>query len=278
MPSTTDALQQALIKLKAVLLSHASGRIIRIAYSGGLDSRFLAFFAASCGLQVELLHASGGQISVRESEDALARAREIGLTVRVVPVRLPSPQVLAEAGRQRCYVCKHALFSELKKQAAEALCDGGNASDALAFRPGERAVRELGVHSPLAEAGLTKPMIREAASRLGLPDPGQAARPCLMTRFDYGDAPDERRLKLTAQAEDFLSGLQELKRGFRLRWLGRQPLLHVSAANALSSDDLEAIRGRLVEYLPELKDVRTQVLESLSGWFDRRRKPVTAGS
>lgn len=278
MPSTTDALQQALTKLKAVLLSLASERGIRIAYSGGLDSRFLAFFAASCGLRVELLHARAGQISARESEDALARAREIGLTVRVVPVRLPSPQVLASAGRQRCYVCKHALFSALKNLAAEPLCDGSNASDALAFRPGERAVRELGVRSPLAEAGLTKPMIREAASRLGLSDPGQAARPCLMTRFDYGDAPDERRLTLTAQAEDFLSGLRELRKGFRLRWLGRQPLLHVSAANALSSDDLEAIRDRLIERLPELEDVRTEVLESLSGWFDRRRKPAAAGS
>lgn len=128
------------------------------------------------------------------------------------------------------------------------------------------------MHTPLADAGLTKPMIRAAAALLGLPDPQQPARPCLLTRFDYGDAPDARRLSLTQQVEDFLSELPELKAGFRLRWLGDQPLLHVASANGFSSEELRAIQTRLTERFSELGPIHIEVMDNLSGWFDRRRE------
>ena len=115
-----------------------------------------------------------------------------------------------------------------------------------------------------------------AAVRLGLPDPQQPARPCLLTRFDYGDAPDARRLRLTQQVEDFLSELPELKAGFRLRWLGEKPLLHVASANGSSSEDLQSIQTRLAERFPELNSVHIEVMDNLSGWFDRRREVADA--
>ena len=180
------------------------------------------------------------------------------------------PQQLAQAGRDRCYVCKRAIFTALLAEAVAPLCDGSNASDTLVFRPGSRAIRELGVHTPLTDAGLTKPQIRTAATKLGLADPQQPARPCLLTRFDYGDAPDEKRLQLTQQAEEFLSGLPQLSAGFRVRWLGQRPLLHVSAANALTDKDLSSICEQLTEKIPELRGVQAEVMENLSGWFDRK--------
>ena len=170
-----EEIERALQRLRDVLKNTAENNRLCIAYSGGLDSRFLAFFASRCGLEVELLHASAAHVSLTESQDAVDRAQAMGLTVRVVHPPLPSPEALAAAGRNRCYVCKRSIFSFLQKQAPAPLCDGSNASDALVFRPGSRAIKELGVHTPLADAGLTKPMIRAAAALLGLPDPQQPA-------------------------------------------------------------------------------------------------------
>ena len=265
-----DDIDKALERLQFRLQVLACENRLSIAYSGGLDSRFLAFYAVRCGFEVELLHACAAHVSVTETQQALRKALEIGLPVRLVKPRLPSPQELAQAGRQRCYVCKRAIFSELQHQACAPLCDGSNASDARVFRPGSRAIKELGVHTPLADAGLEKSMIRTAAARLGLSDPQQPARPCLMTRFDYGDAPDERRLLLTQKAEDFLEAMPELAAGFRLRWLGEKALLHVSADNALTMQELQAIAARLGEHLPALKGISVEVMNDLSGWFDRR--------
>lgn len=270
---TQDAqLQTALLRLRDGLQKIASSGCISIAYSGGLDSRFLAFFAARAGLTVDLLHAHSAHISQKETDEAIRRANDFGLAVRVIEPQLPTPQELARAGRERCYVCKRAIFSALLRAASAPLCDGSNASDAKVFRPGSRAIRELGVHTPLAEAGLTKPMIRQAAAALGLADPQQPARPCLLTRFDYGDEPDAKRLKLTQLAEDFLQTCPELKAGFRLRWQGQQALLHIASANALNLAQVHELTERLVRHFPALAGVSAEVLETLSGWFDRPKK------
>ena len=153
-----EEIERALQRLRDVIKNTAENNRLCIAYSGGLDSRFLAFFASKCGLKVELLHASAAHVSPSESQNAVDRALAMGLTVRVVHPPLPSPEALAAAGRNRCYVCKRSIFSFLQKQAPAPLCDGSNASDALVFRPGSRAIKELGVHTPLADAGLTKPI------------------------------------------------------------------------------------------------------------------------
>lgn len=263
-------LETKLLCLREILSRTTDQGGLSIAYSGGLDSRFLAFFAARNGFDVELLHASAAHVSQAETSDAVRRAQDMGLTVRVVYPQLPSPQQLAQAGRDRCYVCKRAIFTALLAEAVAPLCDGSNASDTLVFRPGSRAIRELGVHTPLTDAGLTKPQIRTAATKLGLADPQQPARPCLLTRFDYGDAPDEKRLQLTQQAEEFLSGLPQLSAGFRVRWLGQRPLLHVSAASRLTDKELGSICEQLTERMPALCGLKAEVMENLSGWFDRK--------
>lgn len=266
------ALSEALGRLAACLSAIAGQGPVRgvsVAYSGGIDSRFLAFFAAQRGLTVELLHAAGGHVSKEETAEAQERAEAMNLTVRLVSAALPSPQALAKAGRERCYVCKRSIYSALKKTASYPLCDGGNADDMHVFRPGSRAVAELGVHTPLAQAGMTKAMIRAAASQMGLSDPQQPARPCLLTRFDYGDTPDAGRLLLTEEAENFLQAQPELKAGFRLRWVEGTPELHASAQNALTGEALEAVRERLAARFASLSNVRVRVLERLSGWFDR---------
>ena len=226
----TDALPQA---LKDAVAAASFDGTVTIAYSGGLDSRFLAFAASKLGYHVVLLHVAGPHMAPSESEGAVKDARDMGLTVTVITANPLGITELAAAGKNRCYVCKRHVFTELLKHAAGGrLCDGTNASDLTVYRPGRKALTELGIHSPLAEAGIGKPDIRRIARTMGMAHPDQAARPCLLTRFPYGMMPDAGTLSLIAEAEDWLEAQPEA-RGlkFRLRFPNPQKrdeaVLHV---------------------------------------------------
>lgn len=189
-----------------------------VALSGGLDSRFLCHMALASGCDVLALHADGPHVPPAESEAARRWARERGLRlldVAYAPLALPE---VATNSRERCYACKRGLLAALRRALAAAgeadrvLCDGGNADDLHAFRPGLRAVAEAGVRSPLALAGLGKDAIRALARATGLEHPDQAARPCLLTRLAYGMRPRARLLARLARAEAALAALDETDR------------------------------------------------------------------
>lgn len=263
-------------RLQAALeaASGGTGRVT-IAYSGGLDSRFLAFCAVRAGFGVRLLHAAGAHVSPEDTREALELARAMGLEAETVRPPLASPATLARAGRERCYVCKKAIFAHLKAMAEGGrLCDGTNASDRGTFRPGARALAELGVHSPLAEAGFEKPEIRRQAAALGLPLPGQAARPCLLTRFPYGVEPSAEALRLVADVEAWLAGRPAAAGlSFRLRFPdGRHPALHLERAGLEDGDSgrPEAIRQELLAHFgAALEGLTVTVMDRLSGYYDR---------
>ena len=188
-----------------------------VAFSGGIDSRFLSHAALLSGCDVLAVHARGPHIPAGESAHALAWARRRGLPLLVVdfdPLSLPE---VATNSHQRCYACKIGLLSAIGKALAQAgqqgrvLCDGSNADDLVAYRPGLRALQEADVMSPLAESGMDKAAIRAAARATGLDDPEQRARPCLLTRLAYGLAPDADVLARLAAAEEALSGLVDLE-------------------------------------------------------------------
>ncbi len=195
-----------------------------VAYSGGLDSRFLCHAALLCGCDVLALHVFGPHIPPQESAGATAWAQQRGLPLRTAqfdPLALPE---VATNSQQRCYGCKTGLVSLLRGELAalaeqgqgRVLCDGTNADDLQAYRPGLRALEEGRVRSPLAEAGLSKADIRKAASATGLDRPDQRARPCLLTRMAYGMRPDAPTLARLAAAEDDLAKAGPLG-DFRLR-------------------------------------------------------------
>lgn len=180
-----------------------------IAYSGGLDSRFLCHAALLCGCDVLAVHVYGPHIPPQESAEAAAWAQKRGLplhTARFDPLALHEVEYNSP---QRCYGCKTGLIALLRAELAHVaqtdlgrvLCDGTNADDLQAYRPGLRALTEGDVRSPLAEAGLTKAQVREAARATGLDRPDQRARPCLLTRLAYGMRPDAATLARLAAAE-----------------------------------------------------------------------------
>ncbi len=185
-----------------------------VAFSGGIDSRFLSHAALLSGCDVLAVHARGPHIPAGESAHALAWAKGRGLPLLVVdfdPLSLPE---VSTNSRQRCYACKTGLLAAIGAALAQAgqqgrvLCDGSNADDLVAFRPGLRALQEAGVVSPLAESGMDKAAIRAAARATGLDDPDQRARPCLFTRLAYGLEPDADVLARLAAAEEALAGLE----------------------------------------------------------------------
>lgn len=184
-----------------------------LAFSGGLDSRFLSFAALRAGCDVLAVHAQGPHILPEESREATAWAMRRGLPLIVLtydPLTLPA---VAAGSRERCYACKQGLLAAvcaLPEMQGRTVCDGSNADDLHAFRPGLRALAEAGVRSPLAEAGLSKALIRARAAALGLDRPEQRARPCLLTRFAYDVAPDAATLLRLAACEVELAQLFSL--------------------------------------------------------------------
>ncbi len=260
--------------LRKVLEDMAPDGRFALAYSGGLDSRFLAFAAKRLGLEPILLHVAGPHIAPSETAEALERAAQMGLEVRVLSFT-PPLEDLARARKLRCYVCKRAIFAELRAEAERIrpglpLCDGTNQSDLGVYRPGMKALTELGVLSPLAQAGLAKPDIRRIGRMTGFPDPEQRARPCLLTRFPYGAAPSARTLERLAAAETLVETALAGSRGFRIRVPEPgKPILHLEASQDKEKD--EALLSSLLKSLREgFGGIAGEVVPTLSGYYDRK--------
>lgn len=187
-----------------------------LAVSGGLDSRLLAFLARTWSLDFELVLFQGSHLPRTETIQAALWLHRLGLPFHMLEADVLDIPLVANNSRERCYFCKRELFALARDVAGgRTLVDGTNADDAAGFRPGIRALKELGVRSPYAELGVTKDQVRSLAAAVGLNNPDQPSRACLLTRFAYGLAPDRDTLERLALAEDQLAALG--LENFRLR-------------------------------------------------------------
>jgi len=147
----------------------------------------------------------------REFEEALTIAEQFHFPVRVVKTKeFENPNYLSNPNN-RCYFCKHELFTELEPLARgesfKVIAYGENASDVGDYRPGAQAAAEFQVRAPLKEAGLTKADIRELSARFGLPTADKPQMACLSSRIPYGEVVNERKLSMIEQAENVLRDL-----------------------------------------------------------------------
>jgi uncharacterized protein len=187
-----------------------------VAYSGGVDSAFLAW-AATRALGDRALSVTAESASYPEHHRvmALTIARDFGLRHEIVRTTEIEQPAYRANNPDRCYHCKHELYTRLTSLASArgiaAVADGSNADDRGDYRPGRRAAREFGVISPLDEAGLTKDDIRALSREAGLPTWDEPASACLSSRIPYYSEVNEEKLRTIEQAEDALRDL-----GFRV--------------------------------------------------------------
>lgn len=182
---------------------------VAVAFSGGVDSTLLLTEAHKMlGDSCVAVTAVSASLPEEEAEAAKRFCEEHGirhLSLRVDELEIPG---FKSNHVNRCYLCKHGLYTEIFKEAAklglENIVEGSNIDDLNDYRPGLLAIRELGVKSPLREAGLDKSEIREISKSLGLPTWSKPSAACLASRFVYGEEITGKKLAMVGSAEKWL--------------------------------------------------------------------------
>ena len=190
-----------------------------VAFSGGVDSAWLLHEAVRYAQRTAAYFVRTPFQPDFELEDARETAARLGASLTVVELDILADPAVAANPADRCYYCKKALFTRLLEAAGAGgfplVLDGSNASDDVGDRPGMRALRELGVRSPLRECGVTKADIRRLAREAELPVWSKPSYACLATRIPAGRRIDREDLERVEQGETTLAALG--LRDFRLR-------------------------------------------------------------
>ena len=206
------------------------GRLI-VAYSGGVDSAFLAWMAhQALGAQMLAVIADSASLARTHLHEALAFARDHEIPVAVVETQELENPAYQRNDSMRCFHCKDELFTVLERyreaNGFDAIAYGVNADDQGDFRPGQQAAHQHHVLAPLVEAGLTKTEIRELARRANLQVWDKPASACLSSRLEYGRAVTPEALSVIERGEDALRDLGF--RQFRVRHHGETVRIEVS--------------------------------------------------
>jgi len=249
----------------SIRLGEAAGRPFAVAFSGGLDSSLV------CAMATRL--APGGFIAltartpfvpredIRRSEEIAALLGFRHIEVDVDPVSDPA---IAANPPERCYLCKRMIFEALASAAAKEgiglILDGTNADDMESGRPGLRALKELGIRSPLADMGLRRADVARLAVTFGLPDPDRPNSACLATRISSGTPITRALLDLVDRAEEAIHALGFVQVRFRTDGITARVELGAGEAERATAEEglgrIALICGSLGIELTETADYR----------------------
>lgn len=182
---------------------------VAVAFSGGVDSTFLLKTAHDVlGERAIAVTASSCSFPERELREAKEFCRQQGIEHIICRSEELDIEGFRQNPKNRCYLCKHELFEKIwiiaRERGIHAVAEGSNLDDNGDYRPGLIAVKELGVASPLREAGLNKEEIRQLSRELGLPTWNKQSFACLSSRFVYGETISEEKLGMVDRAEQLL--------------------------------------------------------------------------
>ena len=221
-----------------------------VAFSGGVDSTLLTYAAKEAlGDNMKAYTISTAYIPGWELNEAITFAKDHHIRHEIVD--MPVNNELKQNPANRCYLCKHHLFSELKRLAGAGgfkyMAEGSNTDDDADYRPGRKALKELDVLSPLKECNLNKANIREISKELGLPTFDKPAYACLLTRIPYNTEIKRSDLEKIEQAELFLFG-KGIK-ACRVRIHGALARIEV---NKSDMNNVLSVHHEIVNYFKEI--------------------------
>ncbi|MDI3480347.1 MAG: pyridinium-3,5-biscarboxylic acid mononucleotide sulfurtransferase [Tepidanaerobacteraceae bacterium] len=206
----SQGLGQKLQRLKSIIKNMSSAVV---AFSGGVDSTFLLkvcleFLGSDNVLAVTAKSAIHPEWELQAAERL---ARMLGVRHKIVKTEELEIPGFSDNPPERCYYCKKEVFGKLldtaRREGFNVVVDGSNFDDTRDFRPGMRATAELGIRSPLKEAGFTKDDIRALSKEMGLPTWNKPSFACLSSRFPYGEKITLEKLERVARAEEILRAL-----------------------------------------------------------------------
>lgn len=265
----SPALKEKALHLETILKGYTVPFVI--ACSGGLDSRFLAFFAQKINCHFSLVHATGKHIDTKETTYLNNWSFHNSLALTTVPLDIFELEQVSHNHKKRCYYCKLNTFKTFQAHFPNSIiCDGTHAEDTTAYRPGLQALQELSIQSPLALANFTKQDIRELGKLIGLENYQQKARPCLLTRFPYHTEIKDTALNQLIYLENFFEA--ELTKifgtnipDFRIRFINGKFCFHYQ--QHIENQILNTLQTTLKQ--AKIAPIKFDKLSKLSGYFDK---------
>lgn len=235
---------QVLDKLKDFIRQYSK---VAVAFSGGVDSSFL-LKVASDAIGPENVIAITLKAAVnpeREVADAIELAELAGVRHIVIPMDVMSIPGFTENPPDRCYICKKAIFERIMEEAGNydiyVIFDGTNADDENDYRPGMKALKELGVISPLKACGMGKAEIRQLSMKLGMGTWNKPSMACLASRVPYNEPITEEKLRMVGKAEALLQVMGFIQ--FRVRCHGNIARIEIAPEEMEKALDINVMKN-----------------------------------